>query len=408
MNLSSYIARHYLFSKKSHNAINIISAISVCGVALATMAMVCTMSVFNGFEELVASFFTEIDAQLKIVPDKGKTMDAQDPLLEKIAEMPEVAVFSRTLEEQALIAVDDKQVMVTIKGVEDNFEQLTDIRNILYGPGEFILHADVLEYGVLGIQLAMELGVGASFDVPLQVYVPRRGEKINLMNPLTGFRQDELYSPGVVFVVKQAKYDANYVLTSLGFAGRLFDMVDRISAVELKIKPDYSVDKVKEQICQILGNKYRVLDRYEQQDDVFKIMKVEKLIAYFFLSFILFIACFNIIGSVSMLIIEKRTDVVTLQNLGLLKKDVINIFRFEGVMISGIGAFIGIFVGLLLCMIQQQYGLLTLGNSAGSMVVDAYPVSVHVGDLLVVFATVIIVSGLAIWWPVRYLVRQFL
>lgn len=408
MNFSFYIARHYLFSKKSHHAINIISAISVCGVALATMAMVCTMSVFNGFQDLVASFFTEIDPQLKLIPNEGKTMAADDPRWNEIKKLPEVEVFTRTLEDQALIALGDKQVMVTVKGVEDNFDSLTDIRSILYGDGEFILHADVLEYGVLGIQLASELGVGTAFDDPLQIYAPKKGEKINLANPTTGFTESELYSPGVVFVVKQAKYDASYVITSLKFAQNLFGQEGYISGVELKLKPNASEEYVKKEISRIMGDGYSIMNRYEQQNDVFRIMKVEKLIAFLFLTFILLVACFNIIGSVSMLIIEKKDDVCTLRNIGAGPRQITRIFLYEGSMISGFGALFGIVVGLVLCLLQQHYGFIALGQSSGHFVVDAYPVSVHALDVVLIFFTVIIVSMVAIWYPVKYLSRRFL
>ena len=408
MNFSFYIARHYLFSKKSHHAINIISAISVCGVALATMAMVCTMSVFNGFQDLVASFFTEIDPQLKLIPNEGKTMAADDPRWNEIKKLPEVEVFTRTLEDQALISLDDKQVMVTVKGVEDNFDSLTDIRSILYGDGEFILHADVLEYGVLGIQLASELGVGTAFDDPLQIYAPKKGEKINLANPTTGFTESELYSPGVVFVVKQAKYDASYVITSLKFAQNLFGQEGYISGVELKLKPNASEEYVKKEISRIMGDGYSIMNRYEQQNDVFRIMKVEKLIAFLFLTFILLVACFNIIGSVSMLIIEKKDDVCTLRNIGAGPRQITRIFLYEGSMISGFGALFGIVVGLVLCLLQQHYGFIALGQSSGHFVVDAYPVSVHALDVVLIFFTVIIVSMVAIWYPVKYLSRRFL
>lgn len=408
MNFSFYIARHYLFSKKSHHAINIISAISVCGVALATMAMVCTMSVFNGFQDLVASFFTEIDPQLKLIPNEGKTMAADDPRWNEIKKLPEVEVFTRTLEDQALISLGDKQVMVTVKGVEDNFDSLTDIRSILYGDGEFILHADVLEYGVLGIQLASELGVGTAFDDPLQIYAPKKGEKINLANPTTGFTESELYSPGVVFVVKQAKYDASYVITSLKFAQNLFGQEGYISGVELKLKPNASEEYVKKEISRIMGDGYSIMNRYEQQNDVFRIMKVEKLIAFLFLTFILLVACFNIIGSVSMLIIEKKDDVCTLRNIGAGPRQITRIFLYEGSMISGFGALFGIVVGLVLCLLQQHYGFIALGQSSGHFVVDAYPVSVHALDVVLIFFTVIIVSMVAIWYPVKYLSQRFL
>ena len=408
MNFPFYIARRYLFSKKSHNAINIISAISVCGVAIATMALVCTMSVFNGFQDLVASFFTTIDPELKVSPVTGKTIDTKHPLLLDLKEYPAISVYTETLEENALVVANGRQAMITIKGVDDNFAEATDLTQLLYGEGTFILHADVLEFGVLGIQLAAQLGLNASFDTPIQVYAPQKGEHINPINPLSGFNQDELYSPGVVFAVKQAKYDANYIITSIGFAQRLFGKKGEVSSIELKFKKGTDLQKAKKDIKELLGNDFEVKDRYEQQEDVFRIMEVEKLIAYLFLTFILLVACFNIIGSISMLIIEKRNDVRTLRNLGATDTQIVQIFLFEGRMISTFGAIIGVAIGLILCYLQQVFGFISLGESSGNFVIDAYPVSVHLWDVVLVFFTVMIVGYIAMWYPVRSLSKKLL
>ena len=395
MNFPFYIARRYLFSKKSHHAINIISAISVCGVALATMALVCTMSVFNGFQDLVASFFTAIDPQLKVTPSQGKTMAADDPKLTALKAYTRIKIYTETLEDHALVICCEHA-------------QMADLNKLLYGDGTFTLHADVLEFGVLGIQLAAQLGLGASFDTPLRVYAPQKGERVNLSNPTESFTQSELYSPGVVFAVKQAKYDAGYILTSLRFARDLFGQQGRVSAIELQLQDGVDIRQAQADIQKILGNGFTVKDRYEQQEDVFRIMEVEKLIAYLFLTFILLVASFNIIGSISMLIIDKKEDVRTLRNLGAKDNQIIRIFLFEGRMISGFGALIGIIVGITLCYLQQTYGLITLGNSSGSFVVDAYPVSVHPWDVVIVFFTVLLVSYGALWYPVRYLSKRLL
>lgn len=408
MNFPFYIARRYLFSKKSHHAINIISAISACGIALATMAMVCTMSVFNGFQDLVATLFTAIDPQLKVMPAKGKTIASDHPKLQELKAYPGIGLYAETLEDHALAIRNDRQAMVTIKGVTDNIGQMADISNMLYGEGDFILHADVLEYGIVGIQLAVRLGLGASFDEPLQIYAPKKGERINVSNPATGFTQDELYSPGVLFNVRQARYDANYILTSLAFAQRLFSDQGRISAIEIKLKPGTDIYQAQREIKKLLGEDFEVKDRYEQQEDVFRIMKIEKLIAYLFLTFILLVACFNIIGSISMLIIDKKEDVRTLRNLGATNGQITRIFLFEGRLISGIGALAGIAIGLLACYLQQEYGFISMGSSAGNFIVDAYPVSIHSWDVVIVFFTVLLVSYGATWYPVKYLSKRLL
>ena len=408
MNFPFYIARRYLFSKKSTHAINVISGISVVGVAVATMALVVTLSVFNGFHDLVASFFTQMDPQLKVVPTKGKSAPADDPILTKIRQLPEVDVATECLEDQALAVYDNRQMMVKIKGVEDNFDQLTHIREILEGDGTFELHAADINYGIPGLGVAYQMGLGYTYQQPLKIYAPRREGQLNMADPTDGFVEDELYSPGVVFCMKQGKYDKNYILTSLAFARNLFQQEGNLSSLELRLKPGSNFDRVKDEMREIAGQKYQVLDRYEQQDDTFRIMKVEKLIAYIFLTFILMIACFNIIGSLSMLIIDKRNDVLTLRNIGANDNQISRIFLFEGRIISVIGAVIGILTGLLLCWLQQQFGIVRLGSSEGNFVVDAYPVSVHPMDIVLIFLTVIAVGFLSVWYPVRYFARRLL
>ena len=408
MNFPFYIARRYLFSKKSTHAINVISGISVVGVAVATMALVVTLSVFNGFHDLVASFFTQMDPQLKITPVKGKTAPADDPILTKIRHLPEVEVATECLEEQALAVYGDRQQMVIVKGVEDNFNQLTHIQEILEGDGDFELHAADLSYGIPGLGVAYQLGLGYTYEHPLRIYAPRREGQLNMANPTEGFVVDDLYSPGVVFCMKQGKYDKNYILTSIAFTRHLFDLDGRLSSLELRLKPGSDFERVKSQMEELSAGKFYVQDRYEQQDDTFRIMKVEKLIAYVFLTFILMIACFNIIGSLSMLIIDKKEDVVTLRNLGATDHQITRIFLFEGRMISAIGAILGVLIGLLLCWLQQQYGIVRLGSSEGSFVVDAYPVSVHPWDIVLIIITVIAVGFLSVWYPVRYFSRRLL
>ena len=376
MNFPFYIARRYLFSKKKHNAINIISGISVCGVALATLALVCTLSVFNGFQDMVASFFTAFDPQLKITVREGKVFDGQDKRIGVVCLLPEVDVFTETLEENAMVQYKDRQAMVVLKGVEDNFEELTAIDSILYGAGDFLLHDSIVNYGVMGGELVATLGTGLQFVDPLQVYLPKRNAKVNMANPGASFNRDYLYSPGVVFVVNQQEYDGKYILTSLDFLRQLLDYTTEVQ------------------------------NRYQQQADVFRIMEIEKLISYLFLTFILMIACFNVIGSLSMLILDKKDDVVTLRSLGADDKLISRIFLFEGRLISLFGAVSGIVLGLLLCFIQQEFGIISLGGGGGTFVVDAYPVSVHAWDVLLIFVTVLTVGFLSVWYPVRYLSKR--
>lgn len=334
-----------------------------------------------------------------------------DPLesrVQQVRALPEIDVWTETLEENAMVQYKDRQAMAVIKGVEDNFEQLTSIDSLLYGTGKFILNDSVVDYGFMGVELVSELGTGLQFVDPLRVYAPKRNVRVNIANPSAAFNQDYLFSPGAVFVVNQQKYDSRYILTSLGFARRLFNYDTEVSAIELKLKPGSNTDAVQKKMERILGDRFIVQNRYEQQADVFRIMEIEKLISYLFLTFILTIACFNVIGSLSMLILDKREDTETLRNLGADDRLIARIFLFEGRLISVFGAIAGIVLGLLLCFLQQRFGLISLGGGNGSFVVDAYPVSVHATDIILVFVTVITVGFLSVWYPVRYLSKRLL
>jgi lipoprotein-releasing system permease protein len=408
MNFPFYIAKRYLFSKKKHNAINIISGVSVCGVALATMALVCTLSVFNGFRDMVATFFTAFDPELKVMVKEGKVFNPNDAHITAIKNLPEVRVCSQTLEENAMVQYKDRQTMAIIKGVQENFEKLTSIDSILIGNGIFMLHDTIADYGVMGVELVSTLGCGVQFIDPLQVYVPKRDAPVDLVNPSSSFNMEYLYSPGVVFAVKQRKYDSQYIITSLNFARKLLNYKHEVSAIELRLTNDANPDRVKAKIEKIVGPSFVVQNRYEQQADIFNIMKIEKFISYLFLTFILMIACFNVIGSLSMLILDKRDDVITLRNLGANDKLISRIFLFEGRLISIFGAVLGILLGLGLCYLQQKYGLISLGGNRDNFVIKAYPVSVHAIDVVIVFVTVVVVGFLSVWYPVRYLSKRML
>ena len=409
LNLPFFIARRYLFSKKSTNAINVISIISMVGVAVATMALVIVLSVFNGFHDLVASFFTNFDPQLEVVPVKGKVAAADDAVFMKIRQLPEVDMVSECVQDQALAFYNGQQAMVNIMGVDDNFARMTRIQKILYGDGDFSLQAANLEYGVPGIRLAQTLGMGARWDGFLKIYAPQReGQLTDMASPADGFVTDSLISPGVVFAVNQAKYDRDCLITSIAFARRLFFRQGMVSKLMVKLKPGTDLGAAKRKIKGLAEGRFNVLDRFEQHADTFRIMQVEKVLAYLFLSFILVVACFNIIGSLSMLIIEKKKDVQTLRNLGATDRTLTRVFLFEGRMISALGAVVGILLGLLLCWLQQEFGLVPMGDSSGTFVVNAYPVSVHYSDVLIVFITVLAVGWAAAWYPVRYMSRRLL
>ncbi|WP_444303016.1 FtsX-like permease family protein [Leyella stercorea] len=408
-NFSFYVARRYMFSKKSVGAINVISFISVAGVAVGTMALVIVLSVFNGFHDLVASLFTNFDPQIEVVPLKGKTVNADAPELDRIRHLDFVDVATDVVEDQAIAVYGDRQRMVTVMGVDENFDQLTNISDILYGDGDFTLRVANLYFGVPGIRLAQDLGLGARWADYLKIYAPvRRGQLTDLDTPTDGFVVDSLLSPGVVYAVNQNKYDRDRIITSIYFARQLFDQDGMLSSLQLRLKPGTDLSTAKREIKAAAGEKFRVLDRFEQQADTFRIMQIEKVLAYVFLTFILIVACFNIISSLSMLIIDKKNDINTLHNLGANDRQIQSIFLYEGRIISAVGALIGIGLGLALCGLQQAFGFVKMGESSGTFIVNAYPVSVHYWDVLVVFITVILIGWAASWIPARRLRKQIL
>ena len=407
MNLSLYIAKRYLFSKKRHQVINIISGVAVAGVALAAAAMICTLSVFNGFQSIVAEQFTAMDPDIKVVPAKGKSFYIDTPAIDSVKNIHDIAIASFSVEDKAMVQYGGRQVMVTLKGVDKNFTALTEIEKALYGKGTPVLEDSLNCYAILGGELMYNLNCGIYFVDPLEIYAPNRGEKINMTVPARNFKKGELYSSGLVFAVNQPRYDANYILTSVGFARDIFRRAaNEATAMEIKLKGGAFVEKVKKSITTILGNDFVVQDRYEQQMDVYKVMQIEKLISYLFLTFILLVACFNIIGSLSMLIIEKRDNMNTLRSFGADNKTISNIFVFEGVMVSLMGAVSGIIFGLLLCFMQQEFGFISTGGGGG-FIMDSYPVKVMASDVVSVFVTVIITGFVAVWLPVRILTKRY-
>ena len=408
MNLSLYIAKRYLFSKKSHQVINIISGVAIAGIALATAAMVCTLSVFNGFQGVVAKQFSAFDADIRITAASGKVITTDASEIEEVAGMPEIEAKSFCVEGKAMAGIGGKQTMVTIKGVDNNFASLTNIQEILYGPGEFVLNDGTNDYAVLGGGLTETLGCGVLFDTPLEIYVPNRQGNVNLTIPARNFKKSEVYSSGLVFVLNQPEYDGEYIITSDSFARDIFSReANEATSMELKLKGNVNAAKTKKEVEKILGSNYIVQDRYEQQESVYKVMQVEKMISYIFLTFILMVACFNIIGSLAMLIIEKRENMKTLHSLGAENKTIANIFVFEGAIISTIGAIIGIVAGVALSLLQQHFGLISMG-STDDFIVESYPVEIVPGDVALIFATVIVVGFITVWLPVKALTKRYI
>lgn len=405
MNLPFYIARRYLFSKKSHNAINIISMVCVCGVVVATIAVVCALSVYNGFNDLVAGMFSSFDPELKISPRTGKVFDPTTAEFQKVKQLPDIAWFGEVLQDNALVRYHDRQDIAVIKGVDENFSHLTLIDSILID-GSFILKDEVADYATLGVGLSAKLGAKPGFASPLEIYVPKRDEKVNLSNPASSFNQEYAYIGGV-FLINQQVYDEGYMILPISLVRQLLKYDKEVSSIELKLADGVDISSAKKQIKVLLGDRFIVQDRYEQQEASFKMMQVEKWMTFLILSFILAIALFNVVGSLSMLMIEKKDDVRTLQNMGADDKLVRRIFLFEGWMISGFGAVIGIVIGLVLCLLQQHFGFIKLGQTAGAFVIDAYPVRVVFTDLLVAFITVAAIGLMATWYPIHYLGKKW-
>jgi len=386
--------------------INVISAISVAGIMLASFALICTLSVFNGFHELVESLFKDIDPELKIVSSNKKFFDTNNEKINSVLEFPYIETTSFTLEEQALISYKSRQQIVMIKGVQDSYHDLVNIENLLKGNGIYMLEDQICHYGIMGIGLTGKLDCGISPSDRLKLYVPKKEGRVNVANPATSFNQADIYSPGVVFRVEQEKYDDNYVLISLDLAHYLTGRQNEASALEIRLKEGTSVNKAKREISAALGSEFHVQNRVEQQQDVFKVVKLEKFISYLFLSFILLIACFNIIGSLIMLIVEKQQDAQLLKSMGASQRTIERIFITNGVLISLIGAVSGLAIGIIATLLQQKYGFIKLGTE-GSFLVDAYPVKIYFQDIVVVLVTVLVVSFVSVR-PIGPIARRFI
>ncbi len=385
MNLALYIAKRYLFSKKRHNAINIVSLISMCGVVVGSIALVCVLSVFNGFQTVVEDLFSNFDAQIKIVATSGKVF-RPDSISHALTH-PDIQHTCHVIEDNALLKFGEKQLPITIKGVPQDYTKVSGIDSILV-EGEFSTKEGSFNMAVGGIVLANTLGSGLRFVQPIWLYAPKRVGNVNPMMVDKAFNREHAFLTGI-YMVQQEKYDNNFLIVPLELTRRLYDYTTEVTAVELKLTENADESEVKSYIAEKLGLQYKVLDRYEQQEEFFNMLQIEKWVTYLILSFILLIAIFNIVGSLSMLIIEKKDDVKILSSLGAEESLIKNIFLFEGWLISVVGAFIGIIIGVVLCYIQMEFGIIKLASTAGTYLVDAYPVDLVLSDVIVIFLTVV-------------------
>jgi len=401
--LSLYIAKRYLFAKKSRNAINIISTVSVAGVAVGTMALIIILSVFNGLETMVSAIFNTFDPDIKITAAEGKTFIADTSRLRLLTNVEGLSVYSLTIEENALLKYGDRQFIATIKGVDDNYAMVTDIDSSMW-EGNFILRSENgREYAIPGIGVAQYLGIRLNFITPLNIFVPRKTGSTSL-NAENAFNRKYIFPSGIFEVEKE--YDSKYVYIPIELARELTEIEYGVSSVEIKFTEQADPGSVEKSIMKIFGKGFIVQNRYEQQEIFYKVMRSERLAIFFILTFILIIASFNIIGSLTMLIIEKEHDIEILKSLGADNDLIKKIFIFEGWLISIIGASAGIILGFIICWLQQTYGLVKLQSD--SLIMDAYPVVMKVKDFIIVPATVLLIGYWAAWYPVRFLTKKFL
>ena len=404
MNLPLHIAKRYLFAKKSHNAVNVISLISVCGIIVASMALVCALSVFNGFTGVVSKTFSDFDPELQIVPARGKVFNPDRAEIRQIKELPEIEFTSESLEENALVMYGERQEPIILKGVSPQFRNLANVDTLIID-GKFMLREGDVEYGVIGAGLAMFIGVRANFVNPVDIYVPKRNVRFNPANSAASFDRTQVSISGV-FALNQAKYDDQMLIVSIGLARELLRYETEVSSVDIKIKDGADLSVAQNKIKSILGEDLIVKNRFEQQEDLYRMVNIEKWVTFFILGVILIIAVFNIVGSLTILIIEKNEDISILKSLGANNKTITRIFLSEGWIITMTGAIIGIALGLALCLLQQQFGLLALGSSSGQFVIDSYPVEVQFMDIILIFVTVNIVGFLAVLYPVNNLRKR--
>ena len=402
MVLSLRIAARYLFSKKSHSAINVISIISVCGVAIITAALICTLSVYNGFSHLIGSLLSEIQPDIKILPAAGKTIAGDDAIWDEIAAWDDVAMLSPVIEETAL-AVYDRQLPVVVKGIPDNYDELTGLAHTIV-TGEYLLRDSIVSYAIIGAGVAVRLGAGVAYSRPIELNAPHRRGRVNIVNPAASFTSRRFFV-SAAFYSNQAPYDDNVVYIPIDEARVLFDYPTEATAIELRCAADVSAERLVQRLEKRLGSDYVVQDRYKQNGESFRWMQIEKWITFLILVFILLIAVFNIVGALSMLIVDKKEHIATLRSLGADDKLIVRIFMTEGWLISMIGALSGLVIGVLLCWLQQEFGLLRLGDS-GAFIVEAYPVKLEWVDTLMVTAVVLLLGALTASFPARMLKRK--
>jgi len=400
-----YIARRYLISKKSVNVINIISGVSISGVTIGTFALVVILSVFNGLDFSIKSLFSAFDPNIKITNTiKGKSFELNDINIESIKKIAGVSTVTPVVEEEAFLMYGNRQYFATIKGVPTNYNEISRLDSSSITSGQFLLVANHIPYALVGQGVAYYLSVGLSFNEPIHIYTLKKGTKGRPTLENT-FNHSTIYASGIF--ANQQEIDSKYILVPISFAQELFQMDSRISAIEIELTKGTSEDDIKAEISRMLGNNFAVKTQFEQHELFYRVMQSEKWAIFFILAFVLVIASFNILGSLSMLILDKKADIAILQSMGANQKLIRTIFLFEGWMISLTGAFLGIILGVIICWIQMTYGILKIPNE-GSFIFSAYPVQIRFADLFVIFLLVTGIGFLAAWYPIRFISGKYL
>lgn len=386
MNFTLKVAARYLVSKKTHSAVNIISIISVCGVVVTTAALVCVLSVFNGFAGLISGKLSMLDPQISVTSVQGKVIQNADSVLEAVRAVDGVDVAVPVIEDHCLAMFGDYQMPVRVKGVPAEYDSVTSVSKTLL-EGEFMLDDGMSKYAVLSVGAALQLHARPGFYAQMRLYAPQRQGSVNLANPAGSFRADSLFVSGV-YQVEQSDYDRDMIMIPLDMAKYLFDYESEASEIEIRLGDRADEASVMRTLQSALGDGYSVKNRLMQQASAFRMVNIEKWVSFLLLGFIMVIATFNVISTLSLLIIEKDESIRTFRNLGASDKQISRIFVTEGWLISLTGAVLGIALGLALCWLQQTFGLITLSGASDTMIVRTYPVQIVWSDVLVVFALV--------------------
>ena len=400
MNFPFFIAKRYFSTNQSSNFVHIISWVSLCGVAIGTAALILVLSVFNGFEDLVLSMYNSFDPHLKITSSEGKTFNPTEANT-LLLTFDEIENSALVLEEKVLLKYQDKEYIATAKGVSEEYLELTNFNSLLID-GEYINGFESNNVAVIGRGVAyyLSMGIGSMFE-QLQVFVPNRNSK-TLLNPATAFEQSAVLPVGVFGV--QAEVDAAYIITPLLFVQQLAERNNEVSAIEIKLKDEGQMIALQEQLQKVLGAKYMIKNRLQQQEFLYKILNTEKLAVFLILTFIMIIATFNIIGSLSMLMLDKKKDVATLRSLGCTVQDIQSLFFKKSMLTIILGTGIGLFIGLGLAFLQQTFGFISMGG--GSFVINTYPIAIAFKDVALVSVTVFVIGLLASWYPAKLLGRK--